>query len=150
MFSGKGKIISKLCILAFLLVGLGYVWVSPEQQVDAAGARCCQTCPGGYPPNATYCEDNCIDTTQMTDPPTYDYQCISDCEQAMQNCYSSCVVCGGGGGGGGGPAGSCSIDAHCSPGWRCQNGACYLGSRECYGHSMCSQAYPICWWGQCF
>lgn len=146
MFKDWRRIISKLCILAFLLMGLMYVWTGPK--IQAVASRCCQTCPGGYPPNATYCEDSCIDQTQLTDPPTYDYACITMCEQAMQNCYSSCTVCSGGGGGGG-PSGSCSIDAHCSPGWRCQNGTCYLGSRECSPGS-CSTAYPICWMGQCF
>lgn len=133
------KLIGRFCVLTFLLVSLGYVWLSPAAQ-QAVASPCCQTCPGGYPPDAEYCWDVC-----STDP---DPDCLEMCQDAQITCMQTCTSCGGGGGGST-VGGSCSIDSHCSPNWRCENGRCYLGGRQCYTSSSCGWG-QYCWYGQCF
>lgn len=106
------KILRKVMILSFLLVGLVFVVSGDNVQSADASAKCCYDCPGGGDPFAAEagCATGCGGDTNP---------CFYSCMSAVDGCYATCHInCSGGG-----PQ-SCQFDTQCQPGSFCINNYC--------------------------
>lgn len=94
----------RLCVLAVLLLCLGFVSLTPSTRT-ALAAPCCSSCP--IPPGQVeptpqeYCTSQCGASSGT---------CYNSCLNSVYNCWARCVNCDGGSGGCGV---SCSSDEHC-------------------------------------
>lgn len=105
------KILRKVVILSFLLVGLMFVVSTSENVQTAQAARCCSECPGGGDPLVA--EENCYNQCGGYN------SCFYTCRDRAFSCYATCSFCGGGGG-----YDECQFDTQCLPGQFCVNNQC--------------------------
>lgn len=104
------KILRKVVILSFLVVGLMFV-ISSDNSQTAHAAPCCSSCPGGGDPIAA--EEACFASCGGFNT------CFYTCRDRAFRCYGTCIHCGGGGG-----FDECQFDTQCPPGNFCVNNQC--------------------------
>jgi hypothetical protein len=104
------KILRKVAILSFLIVGLVFV-VSSDNTQTVQAAPCCSSCPGGGDVEEMdmICYNQCGGFNT----------CFYNCRNQAMNCYRVCVSCSGGGG-----FDECQFDTQCLPGSFCVNNHC--------------------------
>lgn len=104
------KILRKVLILTFLIIGLVFVESNNKITESVQAAECCESCP--VPPGDSilnYCTAECGSSSGT---------CYTFCYNNARNCQRHCVSCGGGSGG------QCVTDNDCI--YRCDGGYCTL------------------------